>query len=155
LSRQVIGMIIELWVIHYDPAIMELSTMLRILLVDDDMSFRRSLMIQLELEEYCVTEKESAERALEFLAQQDKAGQFPDMVITDVKMDGMGGEAFVAHLEELYPALPVMVISAYELPSVLKGYPSLKKPFKIERMKKIVQEISGQKGKEGRNCADK
>ena len=43
--------------------------MQHILLVDDDLNFRRSLVIQLELEGYRVTEIESAIQAFTFLKE--------------------------------------------------------------------------------------
>lgn len=118
---------------------------LHILLVDDDLSYRRSLMIQLELEGYRVTEKESAEQALDFLAREHQSGRLPHVVITDVKMDGMDGATFVAHLEQRYPDLPVVVISAYDLPQSLGEYPFLKKPFKMEMMNNVLQKNTAQK----------
>ena len=102
-------------------------------------------MIHLELEGYRVTEKRSAEQALDFLARENRSGQLPHVVITDVKMDGMDGSAFVAHLEKRYPGLPVIVISAYDLPQSVEKYPFLKKPFKMDMMREVLQESTERK----------
>jgi len=111
-------------------------------LVDDDMNFRRSLMIQLELENYTVTQMESAIDALKFLENHTLEEERPDAVITDVKMDGMSGEEFVAYLRSDYPEMPVLVISAYDLPPSLKGYPFLRKPFSLIDMKKLLDDAN-------------
>lgn len=119
-----------------------------ILLVDDDLNFRRSLVIQLELEGYSVKAVESANQALELLKQCRSEGRCPDLVITDVRMSGMGGEEFVMKLKQDYPELPVNVISAFDLPVELAGYLFLRKPFKkqemIDNINKLVKDNSAQ-----------
>ena len=95
-------------------------------------------MIQLELEDYQVTPMESAVLALDFLKESKGQSHYPDLVITDVKMDEMDGEKFVRVLEEKYPDLEVLVISAYEQPDSLKDYPFLKKPFRFDVMNEII-----------------
>ena len=63
--------------------------MTKILLVDDDLSFRRSLMIQLELEGFLVTEAESGKDALSKLNLSKGSCDFPDVVVTDMRMPEM------------------------------------------------------------------
>jgi len=112
--------------------------MRHILLVDDDINFRRSLVIQLELEGYSISEVESASDAFRFLKKCQRQGHFPDLVITDVQMPEMNGGEFVQQLNETYKKLPVIVISAFDLPERLQGYPFLRKPFKIQEMKQSI-----------------
>jgi DNA-binding NtrC family response regulator len=111
-----------------------------ILLVDDDQNFRRSLVIQLEFEGHRVKEAENASHALAYLEKCESNGNFPDIVITDMKMPGMNGGDFVWYLRETYPELRVMIISAFELPERLCGYQFLRKPFKIQQMLSIMNE---------------
>jgi len=112
--------------------------MMHILLVDDDSNFRRSLLIQLELEGYQVTEAENANQAFSFLKKCQGKGKFPDIVITDVRMPEIPGSEFVMKLQKEFPSLLVLVISAFGLPDELMGYPFLKKPFKIQQMMSIM-----------------
>jgi len=115
--------------------------MQHILLVDDDLNFRRSLVIQLEFEGYSVTEVERATQAFTYLNQHHTKENFPDIVITDVRMPEMEGGEFVSLLKKKYPAMPVLVISAFDLPEELDGCPFLRKPFKVEE---IMSEIDAQ-----------
>jgi len=115
--------------------------MVHILLVDDDYHFRRTLCIQLELEGYRVTEVESGDVALSYLERQFQSLENrPDLVITDIKMPGMSGGQLLKKIEEIYPFLPVIVISAFELNEGLKGCSIIKKPFKIENMLSVVNQ---------------
>jgi len=108
--------------------------MYRILIVDDDMNFRRSLVIQLEFEGFSVTEVESASQGLAFLGKHRKGQKCPDIIITDVRMSEMNGDEFVVCLQKQYSNVPVIVISAFDLPEELAGYPFLRKPFKIQEL---------------------
>ena len=114
-----------------------------ILVVDDDLNFRRSLVIQLELEGYTVTEAESVTQALTFLEKSSTEGGFPDIVLSDVKMPDIGGAEFIFRLRQLYPDLPVVAISAFDSPEQLKGLPFLRKPFKIEKLVEAIRKSLG------------
>lgn len=115
--------------------------MRHILLVDDDLNFRRSLAIQLEFEGYRVTEVEQASQAFTFLDQHQSGEIYPDIVITDVRMPEIDGEEFAMRLKKKYPDMPVLVISAFDLPERLKGYPFLRKPFKIQELVELVDQL--------------
>lgn len=112
-----------------------------ILLVDDDLNFRRSLAIQLEFEDFRVTEVEQASQAFTFLDQHQSGKICPDIVITDVRMPEMDGEEFAIRLRKKYPSMPVLVISAFDLPERLKDFPFLRKPFKIQGLIDIVSRM--------------
>lgn len=116
--------------------------MRHILVVDDDINFRRSLVIQLELEGFVISEVESASDAFRFLKKCEDQGHFPDLVITDMKMPEMNGGEFVQRLHQIYKKLPVIVISAFDLPEMLQGYPFLRKPFKIQDIKRSIDETN-------------
>ena len=115
--------------------------MLHILLVDDDHNFRRSLLIQLELEGYRVTEVENGNEALGYLEKQSQSyNNMPDLVITDVKMPGLNGNQLYKKIQQSYPFLPVIIISAFEIHDKLDGCPILKKPFKIQKMLSVMSQ---------------
>lgn len=111
-----------------------------ILLVDDDEHFRRSLVIQLELSGYHVTEAEGGEAALHLL-KKAHGQQIPELVITDFRMPEMNGEQFVQELRKDHPRMPVVVISAYEPPDTLKRDAFLRKPFRIGEMTNCMTQL--------------
>ncbi len=117
-----------------------MEAMVHILVVDDDYNFRRSLVIQFELEGYQVTEAKDAMEAFEYFGRCEGRGVFPDIVITDMKMPKLRGEEFVPQLHSKYPGIPVIVVSAFDLPQELTGYPFLRKPFKINKMMEVVNQ---------------
>ncbi len=79
-----------------------------ILLVEDDDSFRRALLEVLDAQSYQVLGAPNAASALETL--QTTA---VDAVITDLVMPGMRGEAFLAEVNEAFPEVPVIAITAF------------------------------------------
>ena len=115
--------------------------MLHVLLVDDDYYFRRSLLIQLELEGFFVTEVENGDEALMYLDKHSGLHhKLPDLVITDMKMEGMTGTQLFNKINQDYPSLPVILISAFELHGKEEGCPFLKKPFHIQQMLSIMNQ---------------
>lgn len=80
----------------------------RVLLVDDERDMLDLSRDLLEAEGYTVATAESGEEALAAL------GRAPfDVVITDLRMPGMGGLEALAHIRRLDPNLPVIVVSGY------------------------------------------
>jgi len=84
------------------------KTQPRVLLVDDDRSLLRLLSMRLMAAGYDVLAVESGRQALEQLS-----GFRPDMVITDLKMDGMDGMELFDHVHRTHPGLPVLVLTAH------------------------------------------
>lgn len=80
----------------------------RILLVDDDPGLRRLMALRLESNGYAVDAAGSGKAALGVAA-----GRQPDLVITDLRMEGMDGMALFQRLRQEFPALPVIIITAY------------------------------------------
>jgi two-component system response regulator GlrR len=79
-----------------------------VLLVDDDPDFIKLLTTRLERAEYKVTSAESGEKALTILKNS-----VPDVVITDLRMDGMDGIELLDRVQQAYPQLPVLIITAH------------------------------------------
>ncbi len=79
-----------------------------ILVVDDDPALRRTLELRLREEGYAVRVADSGERVLALLAAAPA-----DLVITDVRMDGMDGLALFSELQRSHPGLPVMILTAH------------------------------------------
>ncbi len=80
----------------------------RVLLVDDDRSLLRLLSMRLMAAGYDVLAVEGGEQAL---AQLPAFG--PDMIITDLKMNGMDGMELYEKVSRQYPELPVLVLTAH------------------------------------------
>lgn len=86
--------------------------MFHILVVDDDKNTRRLLQAVLESEGYQVFTAENGEVALEVM---DK--QHIDLVVLDIMMPKMDGYEFTSTLRECNNNLPILMVSAKQLPS--------------------------------------
>ena len=79
-----------------------------ILLVDDDPDILKLVAMRLNASGYAVQAVESGERALTALAASR-----PQLVITDLKMDGMDGMALFEAIHNVAPTLPVIILTAH------------------------------------------
>ncbi len=86
--------------------------MFHILVADDDRNTRRLLQAVLENDGYKVFTAENGEQALEVM---DK--QHIDLVVLDIMMPKMDGYEFTSTLRESSNSLPILMISAKQLPS--------------------------------------
>ena len=82
--------------------------MKRVLVVDDERKMRRVLQMLLEQMDLESLPAESGEEALAIFAAQKV-----DLVITDLRMAGMGGMEFFERLRALDAEVPVIVLTAY------------------------------------------
>ena len=82
--------------------------MAKILIVDDDRSIRRTLKDILEFEKYDVEEAEDG-LTCSVKVKQDKF----DVIIMDIKMPKMDGMDAIDRLQDLYPDIPVIMISGH------------------------------------------
>ena len=85
--------------------------MFNILVVDDDRNIRFTMKEVLELENYTVYTAKNGVEALEALAKEHI-----DLVIVDIMMPKMDGYEFTKELRENNQELPVLMISAKQLP---------------------------------------
>lgn len=81
---------------------------LRVLIVDDQRGLRRSLALLLENAGMSVTEAGSGREALEKMAQTPA-----DVVVTDLRMEGMSGNDLLRELKCRHAQTPVILITAY------------------------------------------
>jgi len=84
--------------------------MIDVLLVDDEASFLRDLAEGLRISHpgVQVFTAQSGEKAIQFM----KTALF-DVVVTDLNMPGTNGFDLLRKIRELYPHVPVIVMSAY------------------------------------------
>lgn len=111
-----------------------------ILLVDDDPGLLRLLSLRLEAEGFAVDTAESGELAL-----RRASDRRPDLVITDLCMDGMDGIALLDALQRRLPGLPIILITAHgTIPDAVKAtqqgaFGFLTKPVDKGELLKLVQ----------------
>lgn len=80
----------------------------QILLVDDDVSLLRLLSIRLETENYQVHCVDSGESALQWIAKKRV-----DLVITDLRMEGIDGLMLFGKIQQMQPGLQVIIMTAH------------------------------------------
>lgn len=80
----------------------------QVLVVDDDVTVRAAMRRVLEHHGYTVI---VAEDALDALRVLERTHVPVDLLITDVQMPGMQGDALVARVREAWPDLPVLFVS--------------------------------------------
>ncbi len=86
--------------------------MFHILVVDDDKNTRLYFRAVLEGAGYTVTTAEDGEAALDAMA-----GEHVDLVLLDLMMPRMDGYEFTRRLRESHADLPVLMVSAKQLPA--------------------------------------
>ena len=118
-----------------------------ILVVDDELSMREFLKILLEKEGYDVTSVAEATSAID----QISSGDF-DLVISDIKMPGMGGLTLLDKIKGIDSTLPVIMITAYASPEnaviAMKSgaFDYITKPFKVDEIIKIIKSAISSSG---------
>ncbi|MHB8454058.1 MAG: nitrogen regulation protein NR(I) [Acidiferrobacterales bacterium] len=101
--------------------------------IDDDQSIRWVLERALQQEGMEVRSFESAENILATLARQQ-----PDVIITDIRMPGMGGLELLDAIRVRFPELPIIIMTAHsDLESAVASYRGgafeyLPKPFDVD-----------------------
>ena len=83
--------------------------MANVLLVDDDMRFRDLMDKFLEDDGHCVLMAEDAETAMELVSQKPS---WPHVILTDMNMPGLSGQAFMKNYKDIRPEIPFIVMSA-------------------------------------------
>ncbi len=107
--------------------------------VDDDRSIRWVLERALQKQQFNVTCFADANNILEKLKQQQ-----PECLITDIRMPGIDGLELLDHVQQYYPNLPVIIMTAHsDLDSAVSAYHSgafeyLSKPFDVEDAVELV-----------------
>ena len=114
----------------------------RVLVVDDDNATRQTIARMLEAGGFAVVQASSGTEALDRLA----AGTDDiDIVLSDVTMPGITGIDLSYQIRNLYPGMPVAIVSGdvSELERSIIGrsdVPFIKKPFHAESLYSAVRE---------------
>ncbi|MFP3982366.1 MAG: sigma-54-dependent transcriptional regulator [Desulfurivibrionaceae bacterium] len=110
-----------------------------ILIVDDELSMREFLKIFLEKEGYSVQTAADGNSALKIIKRENV-----DLVVSDIKMEGMGGLDLLSSVKEI-SSLPFILITAFASPedavSAMKygAFDYLTKPFQIEELIAVIR----------------
>ncbi|MEO1889569.1 MAG: nitrogen regulation protein NR(I) [Cycloclasticus sp.] len=103
--------------------------------VDDDRSIRWVLETALKREGYRVTSFSNADGILDLLDRE-----VPDVLLTDIRMSGKSGIELLADIQQRFPDLPVIVMTAHsDMDSAVSAYDGgafeyLPKPFDVDEM---------------------
>jgi DNA-binding NtrC family response regulator len=111
-----------------------------ILIVEDEAKMRRLLELNLGEDGFRTLSAGDAETGLKFLREESV-----DLVVTDLKLPGMGGLEFLQSVKQTNPATPVVVMTAYG--SVETAVDAMKrgasdyvlKPFSLAEMRMVVR----------------
>jgi DNA-binding NtrC family response regulator len=119
----------------------------RILVVDDDRAMLRTLSDVLRIAGWQTETAGSGEEAIESLAKSSYAA-----VLMDVRMGGMSGVAALQAMRDRWPTLPVLLMTAYASPEMLRdaaaaGAPRvLRKPVPIPDLLDALAAVAGSRG---------
>ncbi|MCQ2586038.1 MAG: sigma-54 dependent transcriptional regulator [Treponema sp.] len=111
-----------------------------ILTIDDEENIRSGLCDNFELEGYEVKQAANGKDGLALVKKGDI-----DLVITDLRMDGMSGEEVVRHITTENPGIPVIVLTGHgsidDATKAIKmgAYDFLTKPLDLDHLNKIVK----------------
>ena len=117
-----------------------------ILVVDDDKNILQVLEARLASARYKTLTARSAEEAVELLARHPV-----DLVVSDVKMPGMGGVGLLREVLAQWPAVPVILLTAYgNIPDAVSTIRSgaadyLTKPFDGHQLLEKIAALLGKK----------
>ncbi|WP_074640334.1 sigma-54-dependent transcriptional regulator [Treponema bryantii] len=113
---------------------------LTILTIDDEENIRNGLADNFELEGYEVKQAANGAEGLELIAQGGI-----DLVITDLRMDGISGSEVVQKVTTDYPGIPIIVLTGHgsidDATAALKAgaFDFLTKPLDLDHLNKIVK----------------
>ena len=118
-----------------------MSDQKQILIVDDDPSLLRLLGIRLSAAGYIVESASSAKSALGIMQNFT-----PEVVISDLRMEGMDGMALFEEIRQKHPNLPVVIMTAHgTIPDAINAtkqgvFSFLTKPFESQALLDTVQQ---------------
>ena len=114
---------------------------IKLLIVDDEVSFLNSIARRLELRDFRVAKAVNGSEALE-IAQKDKF----DLALIDLKMPGMNGRELLGILKKEHKHLEVIILTGHgSLESAVEctklgAFSYLPKPYELERLIDLLKE---------------
>ncbi len=116
---------------------------MKVAIVDDEADMRQSISQWLALSGFDTETFPSAEEALKSIGPE-----FPGVVVSDIKMPGMDGMAFLKKLMGMDSGLPVILITGHgDVPMAVEAmrvgaYDFLEKPFNPDRMTELAKKAT-------------
>lgn len=120
-----------------------MSKAMKIAVVDDERDMRQSIGQWLALSGFDTETYPSAEEALKVIG-----ADYPGIVISDIRMPGMDGMAFLRKLRSLDGSLPVIMITGHgDVPMAVEAmrigaFDFLEKPFDPDRMTELAKKAT-------------
>ena len=102
---------------------------LRVLLADDEKEFVETLAERLDLRGIEVRVALDGKAALTTLDEMAAAEALPDVMVVDLLMPGMTGDAVLQQVRRKYPGLPVIVLTGHD--PVASAFACLTKPLSL------------------------
>lgn len=127
-----------------------MSSPIRVLVVDDEPSIRNSLVEFLEDCQFQVASADSAETALELIAQAPV-----DVALVDIRLPKLDGDSFIIQAHERWPQMQFLIHTGsveYKLPDELKRFGVthehvfLKPQMDLTVFEKAIQELMTSQG---------
>jgi DNA-binding NtrC family response regulator len=116
---------------------------MKVAIVDDEADMRQSISQWLALSGFDTETYASAEEALKGIG-----AEFPGVVVSDIRMPGMDGMAFLKRLMSVDSGLPVIMITGHgDVPMAVEAmrigaYDFLEKPFNPDRMTELAKKAT-------------
>jgi CheY-like chemotaxis protein len=123
----------------------------RVLIIDDESGIRFALRRWFDRQQWAVLEAEDGHKALERLAEADRAGDAIDVIICDLHLPGLTGEQLIEQLRVSHPALVSRVVLTTgdavddaSPGSILAEHPHvLQKPFDLTTLRTLLASLLG------------
>ena len=112
---------------------------LKVAIIDDEKDIRESISQWLTLTGYETDVFSDADSALKIIGNG-----YPGVVITDIRMPGLGGMELLKRLSHIDPQIPVILITGHgDVPMAVEAmrigaYDFLEKPFKPEKISELT-----------------
>jgi glutaredoxin 3 len=116
-----------------------------ILVVDDESLFRAAVITILQKAGFHTIEARDGFEAFEIVRA---IGASVELLLTDCRMPRMDGLSLIESVRELYPGMPVLLMTGARLEDRPRGYAVLKKPFGREVLLQAVRSAIGAAGTE-------
>jgi DNA-binding NtrC family response regulator len=116
---------------------------MKVAIVDDEADMRQSISQWLALSGFDTETFPSAEEALKSIGPE-----FPGVIVSDIKMPGMDGMAFLKRLMGMDSGLPVILITGHgDVPMAVEAmrvgaFDFLEKPFNPDRMTELAKKAT-------------
>ena len=129
------------------------KTISKILVIDDEESFRETIRLCLEDKSFNIITASSGEEGISLFEKER-----PDIVITDLKMPKMNGLDVLTHIKSLDKNVPIIMLTAFDdVPNTIEAmkigaYDFVSKPIKADALKSLIaRALSNRASENGRD----